>query len=350
MKNNIIYVLLFALIMSSCEYELDFSGVDVGPRLFLLGTSGSSDTTVVRLRSTVPMGDSNSGSLPLDDARVIMAVNGEEIVIDRADEAVPSLPEGCFYTLHPVRPGDKVEVRASAGGLEPVVAESSVPGAFPENEVGMEAERWVVNGNYTSTRLRFSVSFRDDSESEDYYAMQVCRMKSYYTSYDDGRFEPGKNEYEHVAPISLDDQADMDLYPSQRPIWVNYSLGSGLYSDGDAHMMVFDDRSFEDGEGVMEFLVKYEEDRVTSATIMNGVTVEESGYRCSYKVMLYRLSPELYRFIKANEILGSGIAILLAAAPPSYVYTNVRGGVGVFGGISVTETGWIPNVVLQERP
>ncbi len=41
--------------------------------------------------------------------------------------------------------------------------------------------------------------------------------------------------------------------------------------------------------------------------------------------------------------------ILLAAAPPSYMYTNIRGGVGVFGGISVAETDWMPNVELPDQ-
>ncbi len=348
MKRNIIFFVLLALAMSSCEYVLDFSGGDMNPRLFVFGMPGSSDMTVVKLHSTVPMGDRTSGPLPLDDARVSLVVNGEEVVMVRADEAVPDLPEGSFYTMHPVLPGDKVEVKASAGGMEPVWAESLVPGEFPENEVDVEVDSWLYENH--PARLRFSVRFKDDAETMDHYAMQVLLMKEYYSFSLDNGSEVLGHEYEYIKPVGdYEDDGGMELYPFRRPVILNYNSGLDLYSEQDAPMMIFDDRNFADGEGIMEFPAKYVEDEVSEATWMNGVLLDEKGYHCSYMVILYRLSPELYNFIRTNEIQSSNLLILLAAAPPSYVYTNIHGGVGVFGGISRTETDWIPNVDIAQN-
>ncbi len=341
MRHKIILFILFALAASSCEYELDFSGYDQTRRLFVFGMPGSSDTTVVSLHSTIPMGDRNSLPLPLDDARVSLIVNGEEVVMERADETVPSLPEGSFYTLHPLEPGDKVEVKASAEGAEPVWAESVVPKVLLDSEVVMDVERNA--GNYP-TGLTFSVCFKDDPDVSDYYAMQVCLRKSYYSySIDSGYEDMDKYEYEFLdyeAGSAYDD----DLYPFQKPIIVNYDPSKGLYLHDNAHMVVFNENTFEKGEGVLEFFADYKEDSVESGYWLDGVLQEEKGYRCSYKVILYRLSSELYNFIRANEILDANLPILIGAAPPSYAFTNIRGGVGVFGGISKTETDWIPNV------
>ncbi len=350
MKNTIIPFLLLALTLGSCQYDLDFSGEDIDPRLFVLGLPGSSDTTVVRLYATVPMGDRNSRPLPMDDARVSLVVNGEEIAMDRADESVPSLPEGCFYTLRPVLPGDKVEVLASAGGVESVRAESAVPEPLREKDVVMKAESWV-DGSHADTRLRFSARFKDDTDSDDYYAMQVCRRKEYYTYYPiEGRLETERYEYEFLDPtVVRNANVNQELQPFIRPIIVDYNSGINLYPEVKAPMVVFDDKAFEAGAGSQEFICEYEADRIKVSSYMNGVLEYESGYKCSYKVILFSLSPELYRFIKANEILNGSVSILLAATPPSYMYTNIHGGVGVFGGISRTETDWIPNVDIAQN-
>ncbi len=339
--NNIIFFILSVLVFSSCEYELDFSGEDKIRRLFVLGMPGSSDTTFVRLHSTIPMGDRVSRPLPLDEAGVSLIVNGEEIVMKRADEAVPALQDGIFYTLHPVAPGDRVEVRASAEGAEPVWAECLVPESFPENEIVMEIDR-KDGGNY-SRNLKFSVTFPDDIGTVDHYAMQVCRRKEHYTYSIDGGYQVQRYEYEIVG-VEEDDAGQDDLYPFRKPIIVNYNAGIDLYSKEDAPMVIFDDRTFEDGAGVIELITRYEEDRMTSSTWIDDVLQDGFGYKCSYRVILYRLSPELYNFIRSNAILEMNLPILIGAAPPSYVYTNIRGGVGIFGGISVTETDWIPNI------
>ncbi len=342
MKHNTILIFLLTLVVSSCEYELDFSGYDRTGRLFVFGMPGSSDTTVVRLNSTIPIGDRNSLPLPLDDAQVSLVVNGEEVVMKRADEAVPSLPEGCFYTLHPLSPGDRVEVRAAAEGAEPVWAESVVPEMFPEYQLAMEV---VMSADNYPVDLIFSVSFKGDPDVSDHYAMQVCQRKEYYNySIDSGYEYPGNYEYEYIG-YEVGDDSDDGLYPFRKPIIVNYNPIKGLYLYENAPMVIFNEDTSENGEETLEFLADYSSDMVTQGTFdENGVLIEGKGYHISYKMILYRLSDELYNFIRANEILDVNLPVLVGAAPPSYLYTNIRGGVGVFGGISVTETDWIPNM------
>ncbi len=339
MRHNIIFFILLALAMSSCEYELDFSGYDKTRRLFVFGMPGSSDTTVVRLYSTIPMGDRNSSPLPLDDAGVSLIVNGEEIAMERADGTTPSLPAGSFYTLYTISPGDKVEIKASAEGAESAWAESTVPEIPAGTDIVMEAVRDAENN---ITGLTFSAGFKDDSDAADYYAMQVYVRREYYEYTQDGGYEVQYYEYE-LLDYEVGDGYDDDLYPFRKPIIVNYNSGADLYSKDYAPMVVFAETAFENGVGAVDFHAGYRGDRIMYETYMDDVLLERRGYVCSYRAVLYRLSSELYNFIRANEILNVNMPILIGAAPPSYSYTNIRGGVGVFGGLAAWETEWIPN-------
>ena len=60
-----------------------------------------------------------------------------------------------------------------------------------------------------------------------------------------------------------------------------------------------------------------------------------------YNVKVFRLSPEMYHSFKARYIMDwSDIPVHLGFSPVTYTYTNVKGGLGVFGAMSSYESGW----------
>ena len=65
-------------------------------------------------------------------------------------------------------------------------------------------------------------------------------------------------------------------------------------------------------------------------------------YECfEYKVKVCRLSAELYHCFKALYIADNSDApIHLGFSPVTYTYTNVEGGLGIFGAMSVYESDW----------
>ncbi len=331
LSNKHIFILLAsALLLSSCEYELDVTRLDRTPRLFVLGVTGGSDTTAVRLLPAKAIGDTLSPAVSLAGTKAELLVNGEKARLEIADGSDPKLPEGSCYTLHPVCPGDKVEFRAETPGLEPVSAESIVPEEFPEHEIKMETKVVAVDrgsGVKMETLLNIKVSFDDDPDAQDFYGIRVQR------EYENYGYANHKKEYNTLYPVSY--SSDMlGASPANSSFVVSCDLGSGVSPS----MMVYDDKSFEDGRGELEFLAPYIPDEYRKDYYGEYARI----YR--YRLFLYRISPELYRFLKSEEIVANSIHVLLVTSPPSYVYTNVRGGVGVFGGLSCITTSWLPNV------
>ena len=86
--------------------------------------------------------------------------------------------------------------------------------------------------------------------------------------------------------------------------------------------------------------------RMNGYYFADGVWEEEGERRSqlhTYKLRLYTLSPEMYRYLKSlndnanNELGHAGLA------PLRNLYTNVEGGFGVLGGCRIVETGWLDN-------
>ncbi len=334
MKYRILLILLMILALPACEYTADLDGFDKSPRLYVLGMPGGSDTTAVMLRPTIPMADRNASEVSLDNAEVIMTVNGVQVPLSVADESATNLPAGSRYTLHPVLPGDELEFRASADGVPPVMAECRVPDAFPEYDVAIGKKEKVVDGN-VETYLNVIVDLKDVPKTDDCFAMRVCREKDSF-----GFHVGGGKDYDFMYPEGIPSvNEDYPIY--QFPILVNYGGGIDLFSDKlYTPMLVYQDDFSAGGNHRLEFVTAYRRDEIY--TDYNDGT--EYGHRFSFKIYLYRLSPELLRYMKANAIPADNVTILFAMAPPSYVYTNIHGGVGVFGGMTCAETEWLPNV------
>lgn len=60
-----------------------------------------------------------------------------------------------------------------------------------------------------------------------------------------------------------------------------------------------------------------------------------------YRVMLFRLSPEIYNHLKARRIAElSPLDPCLGFTPVTYTYTNVCDGLGFFGGVTTYASDW----------
>lgn len=62
-----------------------------------------------------------------------------------------------------------------------------------------------------------------------------------------------------------------------------------------------------------------------------------------YVVEVYRLSEELYNYLKARYLMNFNLLSNFGVTPPNFTYSNVRGGLGIVGGISGTRSEWFPN-------
>jgi hypothetical protein len=95
-------------------------------------------------------------------------------------------------------------------------------------------------------------------------------------------------------------------------------------------------------KSVLEIPVKATEKRLLIASYGQNPEDQYEIYECfEYKVKVFRLSAEMYHCFKARYIADNSDApIHLGFSPVTYTYTNVEGGLGMFGAMSVYESDW----------
>ena len=114
------------------------------------------------------------------------------------------------------------------------------------------------------------------------------------------------------------------------------------YSGGEMLVAPAED---EDGKSVLDLYVAVTERRLVSASYTNTGGEQLINYEIyedfEYDLKVYRLSPELYHCMRARYIVEESDApIHLGFTPVTYTYTNVVGGLGMFGAVSMYETDW----------
>lgn len=327
MFKRLIYILLLTFIAASCVYQVDhLRGEDEDGVLNVQMLAGLKDTTVIYLSSTIPMSsidDIGSAVVPVGDARVEVTIDGKPVHVAGLEyERKLSEREKFFLITDRISPGDRIELRAECPGLDPVSAGTAVPVLPPEFE--FEAELLTMDledfleyddkhsgyRNSGSDAVRFRLTFKDDPETEDYYAVRLNKHNPAYGTSLSGFLLKSDNflsvyETERLYLFTLEDIFSRSV--------------SGLYSD--RCMTCFSDAEF---NGM----------KVTKEYMMHHIP----KYYDHYNIQLFKLSEEMYRaaesvwFLYMNDLAYFGQATL-------YPYTNVAGGTGCLGAATMRETG-----------
>lgn len=317
-----LYIILAAMVVCGCEMEFEVDA-PTSSKLYLQCLPGASDTTIVQLYTTVPVGAVYKGSEFLDTAEIDFRINGVAREVKHAGENTGSVMKGCWYIIDKISPEDVVEVRASAKGVDAIHAATVIPPRFPE-----------FSFNYTGNAV--SVKFKDDAETEDYYGMIVyCECTT---------------ESEHIHKVET-----LWLEPSNEADGLWGARLSTNYLD-----VPFCGWAY----GYFKSIVRVWNDQKCNGKDMNlslslgNAYFSEPGYRdeegrwhvdipytqtIRYKLRLYRFSKEFYQYAIALDNVENNRFSSMGLAPASYAFTNVENGVGILAGCSMIETEWIEN-------
>lgn len=329
-KNRIIYTLSGAVMLSaavSCTYDITLDGLDREGKLYLVCIPGGSDTTVFSLKTTYPVSGGSRVSVDVKTADVKLSSENRTVQLLRSDGTVPGIAEGMFYTLEKFLAGETLEMEASLNGIPPVSARTVIPAAFPRFDVMIAPVQLSGKDSGVKEGLSFRVTF-DDSEDSRYYGMQVM---SRIPSPDEA---DGYYEY-YKSPFYMDENS---VFSNLTPmLTISYMGASRLGTFSEAPMVLWDGNIEENirRELVLEFL---DNDSVLDGDIRKS----------EFKVIMYRLSPEFYRFAKACFVTDNNSLVNMGLASPSFTYTNVSGGMGIFGAVSMSETEWLEYSVKAE--
>jgi len=306
MKRNTLYGCIFiCLVMTSCEVEFDFRGLNDEPLLLVDGNVEFSPDyeSVGHMNMYLYAVPSAAGNKEFStDARCTLKVYVNSELVDKQDYITLNPFFGLVVGTYSAGPGDKISMTAEAEGFPAASASVVVPQLPPELAVSSEA---IGKDMF---KIRFS--FEDDGSASDAYAFS----------------------FKYVSDSSKPDAGirGLDLNLSFGNSWDTSALNVGpfdiAWKDGGVYYGVFDDTF--NGE-VKEFEV--------------NASCELPKYqnRNYFRIEVFRISPERLRYEIACSDKASNVLGFIGLSPVTFAYTNVSGGSGCFSCTSISYTDWM---------
>lgn len=341
-----VYIILTFLLALSCERVIDYP-VDERGRIYVNAVVGTEDADRIKLVVSQPALGSETASA--EDISLSLTSDGKSVELVR-DMDYESDTEGeISYLVHgDFQPGHKLELRAEAEGLPSVKAQTRVPAEMSDVEVTCrEVKSYRDDEEYSGSsslrtlwELHLTMDERPDKDS--FFGVQVIKNVSYDTlgKVPEHHWEDyenaGKTEYDALHINSKSGEGG-SISSAEKELMVAFAGGDmrvlAAEADGDASVLdvyVYPTHSHrksgsyhynDAGEEVWEWEV-------------------QEIYK--YKIIVYRLSPEIYHCFRARYMIDmADVPIHLGFTPATYTYTNIEGGLGMFGAVSVYESDWI---------
>ncbi|MBQ4169701.1 MAG: DUF4249 family protein [Bacteroidales bacterium] len=373
MKLRIPFILLIlGCCLSSCDYYFDLEGLDRDSKLYVQCIAGNSDRTFINIQKA--MGVNSSGDIMPDVESISLKVNGRECAIEKfvlpdppenpyygvtKTSVAPPLPweleeyytlkrYNIWYTDAPIKDSDELSLEVKAKGMESVSASARVPQKVVIQDVKVTPKVTTVTDfdvSYKESYLSFDVSIADVSP-EEYYGVRIpIEVNNTYT-YDDGRVE-SYNYSAHAGIINRTGSGVLDEVQNATGDW-SPSLYNNYFIDSfgrrnlyiipgsrikDGHLQ-FDCNGYFSSQGISE---TRDIDPETGEWIIGHVSISTIG---RYKVEVFRVSPEFYRFNKAQSMIEDNYLATVGLSPSTFSYTNIKGGFGVLGTLTGTSTPW----------
>lgn len=336
MKRYKILILLLLAGLVSCYKEVPFKGLEHEPKLFFQCLPGAQDTTVLWLRSTFPI-NSELDITEVRNPKFILKVNGEAVELEQNNGLSSAFPADAFFSTTPLKPGDKLEIYAEAEGFEPVSSDTVIPEQFAD----LKFEAKLVpcpNPDYYTAHLgrgasqgmskevtELSVTFQDTPDVHDCYMAEVTEYAYYEHNSGTRLYNVGS-----VAYILPQEKTDfiLDPYVNTEVILAEHSSPWNTINDyfyrGSRLAYIVDDSSFDGEKHTMKILVNRQ---------------LSSAYELKYRLKLYRLTEEYYKYVKAWKIAENADFAELPSSTPFMAYDNIKGGNGIFAAAQVFDSG-----------
>lgn len=327
--SHTLYILLSMLALGSCTSHFDLGDIEAEQKLvvYCMPAAGC-DTTIIQLSRTTPVQGIGVPPAGIPGAYIDFSVNGEKQTVRWADRQTGMVPEMCYYVVRPLKTGDRIDIVAESPGMPPVTSSSTVPEPFPLVDValGRTTNEW---GNMR----QFKVTFRDDASTDDFYGIRIFDRISIYS----GTLDPDNHEWSYSRSEYVD---AVPLDVSGEPL-LNNKVGLDATLDFDyfyyGNLFIWSDEKVSGKEYTLRVNTNYRPDYSDEDELSFSRT------ETTYKICLYRLSAEMYHFLKAvndnenNELGQNGLA------PIRSHYSNIENGFGFLGACNRCETGWLRN-------
>ncbi|MBP5488384.1 MAG: DUF4249 family protein [Bacteroidales bacterium] len=329
-KYTAIAILLATLGLCSCEERFELEGVNGEPRMFVECYAGLTDTTYVRLYKAMPVNAKASDGDDFTLKRMEFKVNGAPLTLHRDEISL-------FWTPDPIPGGSEISITVETKEAPKVIASSTVPA---KTAFSVDASVMVLPPILDEDMLSyicFKLKFPGGVAPTDHFGVSILE-------YDQIHRDDGSEDTDYtfsqaptsvtVGEINLGDMATEDFIESRRLSVlgyngaINYAACSGEeFPDGEvnAYMMY---------SGYEPTWKEYKWDD-EGEEIIDSVTVTRTT---RFQVQVLKFADESFGYLNSVYNRQTNYFSMLGFSPPTIAYTNVSGGYGVLGGISLSES------------
>lgn len=335
MKYRTLILMLSLVVMAlSCDRLVDFPAEETG-KIYVNAIMTDTGDSRMQIAVSQPVG--GTAGISGKNMEVSLTADGETVELTRESG---TLSEGmlAYKTDARFSAGQELAFQASCDGLPSVHAKVVVPAEIPEIQIfksETDSYRTDSPGQQIDGIRRlwqFHVRLDETPYEGSYIGVQVIRRKMY--EYSGNVPEAEKDAMEKEAGV---EEAD-DLYVR------SVMEGNGEISSIATETVVY----FDGGETAVTkaawinaWVRPTEKTLVESAySPVTGVNYAIYQYY-EYRIKVYRFSPEMYSYIRARYVSDNSVLPShLGFTPPTYTYTNIVGGIGVFGAVTAYESEW----------
>lgn len=276
------YIFIFLLLFLSCETELDLSRVDGEPCIYmsaLIGNSPESEEIVLYAMPCIPVSAEDTTML---EASVTLSGTAADYPISFNESKDNDYSSIAIYSLgfrQDIRPGDRIEIKASAKGFPSAEAVTVVPDPIRL----INAEIVEKQGSF----ITFEIVYEEDEDEDGYYGIMFNDIN-----------------ISEVPGFTMSETYDM-------------VISGYFYRD----ILIWDNHKVTKEDGKVRF----------------RTYVDTRTDRDMYDVTIFSFSRESFMYLRGKHIKSSNFPSI-GMGTPAFTYSNVIGGTGVVGSWWATET------------
>jgi hypothetical protein len=306
-KNSIFCIALTALLFTGCTKYLDFEGDGARPRLVMNALMHADSTFEVHLSNSVGYVD----NISIEDQ-----LNGEVSVRNAQGELVETLfhdGDGRYIGAQTAQSGMQYTIEADHPGFTSITASDRVP--VPVAILAVDTFSVVSSDPFGSewNNLNIALTFNDPA-AENYYSIEVFQNETFYVDY---IYDPELNSYV-LDTVWLDSPAYFQIgLATTDPILINETPTGIAENEAFGNQFLFSDALFNGSTRTLTF------------------RIENFTPNSRYVVRLSSLSHDYFRYLRTVDRYLSADGDPFAE--PVLVFSNVKDGLGILGGISRSE-------------
>ena len=320
-----IFLLPLLAILSSCEKLVDFPADETG-RIYISAMIGDPDNSRISVSVSQPTERPKQEYIKASKVRIEVEADGKALEVKHTDgtqtEAIYSV-RGDFTS------GQRLTLRTEVEGLPSVSAETVIPEEIPEVRISRSED---------NQKCTFTLSVSEELKKKSFFGVQIMKRKVYEFA---GNV-PEKDKYYYESQPVKEQYAEFHETSYNMELGDISSISSTMSGRIYGQKMLITSGLAAEHETIIKVPVK----KSYSGMIQSSQGPKpEDNYaiyeKYEYRVMLFRLSPEIYNHLKARRIAEfSPLDPCLGFTTVTYTYTNVCDGLGFFGGVTTYASDW----------